>query len=308
MQFQKAGGSNWFLPNLLAIFAGLIHLLSSSARGQIFVANASGGTIGEYDLSGNPIQPSLITGLNVPYGVAAAGGNLFVISGDSSTTGQMGEYTLSGSPVNASLFSGSSLAGAESIVASGTNLFVGDYGNSIAEFTASGTTVSPSLAPGVTGFRDLAISGSDIYATTFSDTVVEYTTSGASVPGFSISGVNAPTGIAVSGSDLFIADGSTVKEFTLSGAPLNSSFITGLGIAQNYLTVAGSDLYIANPASGTVSEYDLSGNPVNKSLITGLNGPVGLAVVVPEPASMGLMFLGAFVVLSRTRPARRRDR
>ena len=40
------------------------------AGGDIFVANNGNGTIGEYTTSGATVNPSLISGLNGPFGLA----------------------------------------------------------------------------------------------------------------------------------------------------------------------------------------------------------------------------------------------
>ena len=45
---------------------------------DLFVANYSTGTIGEYTTSGATVNASLVSGLNDPYGIAVSGSNLFV--------------------------------------------------------------------------------------------------------------------------------------------------------------------------------------------------------------------------------------
>ena len=58
------------------------------------------GTIGEYTTSGARREPSLVSGLSGPDGIAVSGSNLFVANRN---TGTIGEYTTSGGTVNASL-------------------------------------------------------------------------------------------------------------------------------------------------------------------------------------------------------------
>jgi hypothetical protein len=102
--------------------------IPSSARGQIFVTN-TGPTdgsdyIGEYTISGATINPSLISGLAAPDGVAVSGQNLFVTN---SGRGTVGQYTTSGATVNSALISG--LAAPQGIVVLGGNLYVANRGN-----------------------------------------------------------------------------------------------------------------------------------------------------------------------------------
>jgi glutamate synthase domain-containing protein 3 len=69
---------------------------------DLFVANLTSNTVGEYTTSGAVVNASLISGLSGPFGIAISGSNLFVVNYD---TGTVGEYTTSGAVVNASLIS-----------------------------------------------------------------------------------------------------------------------------------------------------------------------------------------------------------
>ena len=74
------------------------------AHGQVFVANWSSGTIGEYTTSGATVNAALVSGLSRPYGLALDGNeHLFVAN---FSLGTIGEYTTSGTTVNAALVSG----------------------------------------------------------------------------------------------------------------------------------------------------------------------------------------------------------
>ena len=76
-------------------------LLAGTARGQLFVASDSSGTIGEYTTSGTTVNGSLISGLHDPFSLGVLGNDLFVayyFGGDN-----IGEYTTSGTTVNAEL-------------------------------------------------------------------------------------------------------------------------------------------------------------------------------------------------------------
>jgi DNA-binding beta-propeller fold protein YncE len=72
--------------------------------GDIFVANAGSGTIGEYTTAGATVNASLVSGLNTPYGLAVSGGDIFVAN--TYPFGTIEEFTTAGATVNASLITG----------------------------------------------------------------------------------------------------------------------------------------------------------------------------------------------------------
>jgi hypothetical protein len=91
-------------------------------------------------------------------------------------------------------------------------------------------------------------------------------------------------------------------EYTLSGATVNATLISGLSTTLG-IAVFGSDLFVTNLSAGTVAEYTTSGATVNAALISGLNDPAGIAIsesrssVVPE-ASTWAMLLTGFAALA----------
>jgi hypothetical protein len=131
-----------------------------------------------------------------------SGSNLFVTS-----FGKIGEYTTSGATVNASLIT--TVSTPQGIALSGGNLFVTDWSTgTIGEFTTLGVTVNASLISVAPGPADIAVSGSNLFVsnigtydgTTYvpnSGTIGEYTISGAVVNASLITGVNYPYGIAI---------------------------------------------------------------------------------------------------------------
>jgi outer membrane protein assembly factor BamB len=88
----------------------LISLQQLCCGGQIFVTNADGNTIGEYNATtGATVNASLVSGLINPQGIALAGGNLFVATTNNGGffNGTIGEYNATtGATINASLVSG----------------------------------------------------------------------------------------------------------------------------------------------------------------------------------------------------------
>src|ERR1039457_4936452 len=119
----------------------------------------------------------------------------------------------------------------------------------------------------------------------FGNTIGEYTTSGTTVNSALISGLNSPTGIAVSGVDLFVANQSTgtIGEYTTLGTTVNSTLISGLNTPE-CIAVSGGTLFVTNASAGTIGEYTTLGTTVNSALITGLNNPEikVLLTVVPK--------------------------
>jgi len=185
------------------------------------------------------------------------------------------------------------------IAVSASDVFVLNIsGDSIGEYTTSGTTVNASLVTGLNQSPSyLAISGSELFiANAGNGTIGEYTlgstpgTIASSKPAL-ISGLVGPQAIAASGADLFVTSGATtnmVGEYTTSGGIVNASLVTGLTNAFA-IAISGSNLYVANDtASGSIGEYTLGSTPGTisssiPSLISGLNKPVGIALPMGTP-------------------------
>jgi hypothetical protein len=92
-----------------ALISGLSVPGSIAVSGSnLFVANFSADTIGEYTTSGKTVNAALITGLDGPSGIAVSGSDLFVTNtfGGTIGGGTIGEYTTAGATVNAALISG----------------------------------------------------------------------------------------------------------------------------------------------------------------------------------------------------------
>jgi DNA-binding beta-propeller fold protein YncE len=99
----------------------------------------------------------------------------------------------------------------------------------------------------------------------------------------------------VSGGDIFVANYyfGTIGEYTMAGATVNASLVTGLNEPQG-LAVSGGDIFVANYGgntdNGTIGEYTTAGATVNASLVTGLDEPWGIDVEeVPEPSTWALL-------------------
>ena len=141
-EFDSSGS----LINTLHLAAPVTAL--TVAGGSLFVADDS-GTVGQYDATtGAPINASLITGLSPDnYGLAVAGGSLFVANLDSGTIGQYDAAT--GAPTNASFVTG--LSGPTGLAVSGGDLFVTNfYGGTVGQYDATtGAVINASLISGL---------------------------------------------------------------------------------------------------------------------------------------------------------------
>lgn len=121
------------------------------------------------------------------------------------------------------------------------------------------------------------------------NTISEYTLTGTPVATPLIDNLSNPFGIAVSGDELFEANYGvgTVKEYnadtgaSMGGGPFGIIPVisTGLSYPADIL-LAGDDLYVANLGSGTVGLFNVTnGQPVGSSpFISSLNDPEYLAL------------------------------
>ena len=82
-------------------------------------------------------------------------------------------------------------------------------------------------------------------------------------------------------------NGGTISEYSLSGSPINTSFISGLS-GPSGLAIIGNNLFEVNYYTGTIGEYSLSGVPVNTKYASGLSSPTVLA------ASGSTLFVATF--------------
>jgi len=269
--------SPWAMGGLWVVLAGLAH-------GQIFVTDATNGTIGQYDFSGAAINPALIAGLSNPHGLAISGSNIFVVQRD---TASLGEYTTAGATVNASLVTGFTTP--SDVVVSGNNLYVTDVNaNTVGEFSTSGAVVNATLISNLDGPTGLAVSGNNLYVVNnANNTIGEYdATSGAVINATLVTGLKDPYGIVVLGGNLFVANrnnGKIAEYNATTGAAVNTALVQALALPFG-LATDGVNLYVASTTNKQVGEYvAANGTTVNTSLLTGFKDPYGVAVALAAP-------------------------
>jgi len=260
--------------------------MPAAARGDVYVANGDTGTIGKYTASGMPVNPLMVSGLNIPVAMAVSGSDLYVTNYVADVgENTIGKFTTSGTTVDAALLSGFGIV--TGIAASGSDLFITDGTmGTIGEYTTSGATVNNVLVSGLNRPMGLAVSGSNLYVTNYdTGTIGEYTTSGYTVNAALVSGLNGPTGIAVCGSDLYVANSGagTIGKYSTSGDTLNAALISGLN-QPHWIAVSDSDLYVTNSRAGTIGKYTTSGAMVSTTLVSGLHSPAAIAVGGNSPS------------------------
>ncbi len=157
------------------------------------------GTICEYTTSGAMVAAPLVSGLNDPYGIAAATGFLYVTD---FAEGVISKYTTSGALVDATLVTG--LQGPIGIAVSGDTIFVTNDTGTIGAYDATtGTTINAALISDLGTPWGLTVSGEHLFVTNIGNglagggSVGEYTTSGATVNASLITGLDFPKGVAV---------------------------------------------------------------------------------------------------------------
>ena len=135
----------------------------------------SAGKIGKYNaITGAPINASLVSGLEAPFGIAVSGSTLFVTDiGSSGSNGTVGEYDANtGATINAALVSG--LHSPIGVAVSGSDLFVvnnkgplgGKHTGSIGKYNAiTGATINAALVPNLSYADCIAVSGSSLFVT-----------------------------------------------------------------------------------------------------------------------------------------------
>lgn len=312
---------------LCTVLLGMAALWATprNASAQLYVTYG-GNTIGEYNTAtGATINPSLVTGLSTPVGLALSGNDLFV-SNYITTSGTeiIGEYNATtGSPINAALITEAPLQAPTYIAVIGNSLLVSNQGSGqVSEYDAStGAVINANFITGVPGVFEpegLAVSGNDLFVANYAGggngrlgTVGEYNGgTGASISANFITGLSGPEGLAVSGNDLFVVNTltDTVGEYNATtGAAINANFITGLSNPEG-IAVLGNTLYVANSGNNTVGKYDATtGAAINASFITGVGGPFGLAVAsVPEPSPWSMIAVGGVALLGMMLRRKRR--
>ncbi len=176
------------------------------------------------------------------------------------------------------------------------DIYVSDlYGNSISEYTLSGTPVATPLASGsdLGNPFGMAVSGDTLYVANYgADTISEYNANtGAEIgtnPFISGVGLNQPADLLLNGDDLYVANiggsstpnnGSVYEFNALTGAMIGTGPLISSGLNYSeYMALAGNDLYVSSWTSVNVYNATTGAEVGGAPLISGLDNVRGLAV------------------------------
>ena len=257
-----------------AFLIALVALAGTAfAQQDLYVTSITGygpaGVVNEYSTtgtSGTPVAVPLVSGLQVPFGLAISGGTLYVANqGNGSSVGTITAYNANnGKPVTSfttitGLNKPTGLVRPTGLAVAGSTLYVAQFGP----------------APGkgsVTAYN--ANTGIPVAASVFTP----------------IANLGMPTGVVATGNTLYVSDqlnGTVGRYNATTGLPVpfplpnGTNLISGLDSPAGLVIVnRGTSLFVANGMSvnGTVSKCDANaGTVLFPNFITGLTAPAGIA-------------------------------
>jgi len=254
--------------------------LATDGMGDLFVGEWASGTtatVGEYSLSGAPINSSLLTlsdSSGAPQLAADAEGHLFVAVANS-----VSEYTTGGTLLDSfSVGPTGQLAGAVNVSA----LAVDSADDLYTAFTT----------------------GNPLQGQPYNGVIGKYTASGSPISKRLITTSDFINGLTVGGGNVFVSlqDGppdllSRIDEYTTDGSEVMSGFISNSG----HMALDGQGhLLVDSYGDGTIAAYTTTGVLLNQAVISGAGGAADLvAFPAPEPSVLGLLAVGAAAVVSR---------
>ena len=223
--------------------------LAFDAAGNLYVANAAGGTISKVTPTG-AVSTFVASGLNSPRGLAFdAAGNLYVANAAGGTISKV------------------TSAGAVSTFASGLgeplglafdaagNLYVADLANNTVKEVTSAGGVSTFVASGLNFPQGLAFDAAgNLYVANSGGNTISKVTSAGAVTTFA-SGFTEPVGLAFdTAGNLYVAnnDGNTVSKVTPAGVV--TTFASGFSLPSYLVFDAAGNLYVANYVGNTVDK------------------------------------------------------
>jgi sugar lactone lactonase YvrE len=283
----------------------VLFLLISSFTYADTIYVSSDGTIEKFDSNGN--QSTFASLNNLPSGFAFdRNGNLYATTKAARQGTPGGIYKLDSSGNQSTFADMNNLSSGIAFDRNG-NLYVSSRDGTIEKFDSSGnrsTFVSCSNQP-----YGLAFNGSNnLYAAiTYNNTIEKFDTNGNG--SIFASGVSAMDLAFDASGNLYATTGSeTIVKFdsngnsTLFASGWNNPWpiipsLNGLAFdSSGYLYV------VVDEGDGTIYKFDSSGN--RSTFASGLMRPWGIAVWVPEPASIVLLTFGGLALLGQRRNQR----
>jgi len=246
---------------------------------SIFVSNAIGGFVSEFDVQSGQFLRSISGNMSFPNDVAIdSSGFIYVVA-----SGVVQKYSSNGTFLSS--ISGN-MSGPNGLVINGNGtLYVSNSsGNTVSKYSSNGTYLS-SISGNMSGPTGMAIDGNGtLYVANYGDSTVSKYSSDGTFLG-SISGnMSGPFGVEVDGSGTVYAPnysgtyGDTVSKYSSNGTFLGS--ISGNMSQPVALRVDGNGtLYVANflgAYGDTVSKYSSNGTFLG-AISGNMSGPSGLA-------------------------------
>ena len=248
--------------------------LATDGLGDLFVGEWASGTtatVGEYSLSGAPINSSLLTladSSGAPQLAADAEGHLFVAVGNT-----VSEYTTGGTLLN--------------------SFTVGPGGQ-----FAGALNVSALALDSADDLYTAYTTGDPLQGRPYNGVIGKYTASGSALNTKLITTPNFINGLAVGGGNVFVSlqDGppdifSTIDEYTTDGTEVMNGFISNSG----HMALDGQGyLLVGSYGDGTIAAYTTAGVLLNRTVVSGAGGAEDLvAFPTPEPSALALLAVGA---------------
>jgi hypothetical protein len=307
-----------------SIVMALALIFVRTAYADFLVSDNFGNQIVRYADNGSPLAPFVSAGSG---GLTGAVGMVFAPNGDllvaSQSTNQVLRYNGTTGAFNGVLV-GNNLAGPAHLqFHSNGNLLVSNFtGNSISEFTSTGTYVreftSGTPGGGLQGVSSFATApNGDVYAGSFnSGEIYVYNSDGVYQRTFA-TGFGGASGLRFSGSNLWVASllNSRVALLDPTGAAIRDfstgEISPGTGTFPSFILdspFSSNEILVALAGAGGVYRYAIDGStvgPVNPFLIGGglqVPGEVLQVALIPEPGfgfGLGLFTLAS--VLKRRR-------
>lgn len=246
------------------------------------------------------IQSTLVTGLNLPFGLARDGaGNLFVADYNNS---QVTKIPADGS-ARTTVGSGISYPFGVAVDGAG-NVFIGDFIHSRVVKVPAGGGPQTTFGTGLNDPTGVAVTGAgDILIADYSnDRVVRVPADGG--PQTTVtSDLHRPYGVAVNGAgDIFIADTGNNRVVKIPAGGGAQITLAG-GLASPYfLTVdAANNLFISDTGNGRVLKMPADGGALT-TVASGLNWPTGLVLDGAGNIIVSETFSSRLVQLKRSNP------